>query len=146
MAWYRVDGTRSWAVMLALVTTLASTPVASAQDVSSTIPAPCAAAIAAEPPEDSPVGHTVSVDEAHAGLLIAAGALWMNLAAAATVPKADIAFTCAEIGFTQGAVDLAAIEVRFGRSDTAKRLAAAELAAAHVEQAALATELRTRVR
>ena len=132
--------------MLMLFALLASAAAASGQDVQPSLPAPCAAAMASEPPEDSPVGHTISVDEAHAGLLIAAGALRMNLAAAATVPKAEIAFVCAEIAFSQGELVLTSIEMRFGRSDTAKRLARAEFAAAHAEQAALASELRARVR
>lgn len=89
---------------------------------------------------------TLNVDEAHAGLLIAAGALWNTLAAAATIPRTGVAFLCAEIAFMQGTIGMTDIEVRFGRDGAAQQLAASQNAAAKAEQANLIDTLRAHVR
>lgn len=136
-----------WGVALCITAALSLVSMAptSAQEVERALPPSCAAAVAAEPPEESsPIGHTLNVDEPHAGLLLAAGALVARLGAAATVPEAAVAFICAELSFLDAGIDLSAIEERFGRDASVRGIAHAQAVDAQAERAALIEALAAR--
>ena len=71
----------------------------------------------------SAMGHSVDVDEAHATMIVAMGAMNQKMTIGMMAPDIDVAFVCGMIPHHQGAISMAHAELKYGKDEWTRQMA-----------------------